>query len=160
MTLRLVGAAVLVVAAAAACGPAEDPPSGAAASSSSPAEDPAGDAPLVLAVDVPDPLVAGRPVTWRLTVANRSLSDVTLDFASSQQGDVVLLAPAGREAYRWSDGMMFAQGLRETELAAGSEETFELTGRLDVAPGEYTLEASATSDPAPEPRTRIVTVVG
>jgi hypothetical protein len=156
VTLRLLGAAVLVLA---ACGSGDEGSSG-AGGSPPPAADLAGDAALVLVVDVPDPLVAGRPVTWTLTVSNRSATDVTLTFPSSQQGDVALVAPDGREAYRWSDGMMFAQAIVATQLAAGGEETFELTGPLDVPPGEYTLEASATSDPAPKPVTRMVTVDG
>ena len=155
--LRLLGAAVLVLA---ACGSGEEGSSGVAAGSPPAPADPTGGAALVLAVDAPAPLVAGRPLTWTLTVANRSSTDVTLSFPSSQQGDVALVAPDGSEAYRWSDGMMFAQGITATRLAAGDEETFELTGPLEVAPGEYTLEASAASNPAPEPVTRTVSVEG
>ena len=115
---------------------------------------------LTLAIDGLGELVAGEPVTWRLTVTNATDEGVTLGFASGQQGDVALVGDDGTEVYRWSDGMMFSQALAEAPLEVGGEITFELAGTLDVEPGAYLLTASVPSDPAPEPVTTEVTVSG
>ena len=161
MTRRLLCLLGLVVAVA-ACGSGDDPgPEVAAgAAGSTETETEAVEGVLALEVDVPAPLVAGAPVTWPLVVTNGTGAAVTLTFPSGQQGEVVLTAPDGSEAYRWSEGMMFSQALTETELAAGSEVGFELSGTLEVEPGTYTLEASVPSDPAPDPVRREVTVTG
>ena len=156
MTLRLLGALAVVV--ALSCGSGDDEPSAAAGRPAATGAEPAGA--LALTVRVPDPLVAGQPVTWHLLATNRSDADVTLTFPSAQRGEVVLLDGDGGEAYRWSDGMLFAQALGEEGLAAGDELAIELPGRLDVAPGTYRLEAGTTSDPAPDPVVREVVVTG
>lgn len=158
MTPRLLWLLVLVV--VAACGSGEDPAPDVAAGGGSSTEAPAAGGALALEVDVPAPLVAGAPVTWPLIVTNGTGETVALSFPSGQQGEVVLIAPDGSEAYRWSEGMMFSQALTEVEVGAGSEVGFELAGTLDVEPGTYTLEASVPSDPAPEPVRREVTVAG
>lgn len=163
MILRLLGLAGLV--ALAACGSGQNPALEGARSTTSTTGGGANGGPsngggaLSLAVDVPDELVAGGQVTWRLTVTNRSDDDITLAFTSGRHGDVVLRA-GGEEAYRWSEGMVFAQVLTDVAVPAGGEVTFELPGTLDVEPGPYVLEASVPADPAPEPVTRDVTVTG
>jgi len=158
MTLRVLCLPVLV--AVAACGSGQDPVVEGAGEATSSTAAPGGDGELSLAIEVPDDLVAGQPVTWRLTVTNGTDVPVTLAFTSGQQGEVVLVGANGTEAYRWSEGMMFAQSLTETELAAGADMALELPGTLDVDPGTYVLEASAPSEPAPEPVIKDVTVTG
>lgn len=112
---------------------------------------------LTLAVEH-DGLRAGELVTWRLTVTNGTGADVTLAFRSGQSGDVVLRAD-GEERYRWSEGMAFTEAIREEPLAAGDSATYELTGGpLAVPPGDYDLEATLVSDPAPPPVTDEVAV--
>lgn len=162
MTLRLLGLVVVALSLAVACGSGQDPSlegdvsteevDGAAAHT-----DLDG---LVLTVELPDALVAGQPVTWRLTVTNKTDEDLTLAFPSGKQGEVVLTGESGAEAYRWSDGMMFSQALTEVPVAAGADVTFELPGELDVEPGSYLLVASVPSEPAPEALSREVTVTG
>ena len=150
MSRRLLAALAVALAASAACG---------AATSTSTAG-PAGADALSLAVRPTEPLTAGALVEWRLVVGNPTGEDVVLSFPSGQQGDVVLRAPDGTEAYRWSEGMMFTQALGEVPLAAGDEVTFTLAGTLAAEPGGYVLEATVTSDPAPEPVRADVTVEG
>ena len=141
--------AALLVVGVAGCGGA----------SSTSAEEPAGAGALSLAVRPSEPLRAGAPVTWRLVVTNPTDADAVLVFSTGQQGEVVLRAADGTEAYRWSEGMMFTQAVSEVPLPAGEEVTFSLTGPFGVAPGDYVLEASVVSDPAPEPLRADVTVV-
>ena len=123
------------------------------------AEEPGGADGVSLAVRPSEPLRAGAPVTWRLVVTNPTDVDEVLVFSTGQQGEVVLRAADGTEAYRWSEGMVFSQAVTEVPLPAGDEVTFSLTGPLEVAPGGYVLEASVASDPAPEPLRADVTVV-
>ncbi len=147
--------ALVGLVALAACGSGEDPVlEGDQASEEAPAEG------IALTIDGLGELVAGEPVSWRLTVTNATDEGVTLVFPSGQQGDVALVDGDGTEVYRWSDGMMFSQALVETPLEAGAEVTFELPGDLDVDPGTYLLTASVPSDPAPEPVTTEVTISG
>jgi hypothetical protein len=105
---------------------------------------------LSLSVDHGE-LVAGDVPTFHLTVRNGTGDDVVLTFASGQSGDVVL-SQGGDERWRWSAGLAFTQAIREEPLPAGAEATYELSGSpLAVPPGDYTLEATLTSDPAPPP---------
>ena len=111
-----------------------------------------------LDVRVPDPLVAGQPVTWTLSVKSDEDEAVTLVFSSGQDGDVVL-EREGEELYRWSDGRFFTQALRCRDVPPGATLTFELRGEsLDVEPGDYTLRATLAASPAPPPVERPVTV--
>ena len=161
MTLRLLGLLALVVIVG-ACGSGDDPALGGDVRSQEvDGVDGAGDGPgLVLTVELPEELVAGQSVTWRLTVTNGTEEDVVLAFPSGQQGEVVLTGADCAEAYRWSDEMMFSQALTEVPVAAGGEVSFELPGELDVEPGSYLLVASVGSEPAPEALSRTVTVTG
>jgi hypothetical protein len=111
------------------------------------ASDPAGGLEVRLEVDPPVP-VAGRPVEWRFTLANRGGAPSHLTFRSGQQGEVVLLAGA-EERYRWSRDKMFVMMLSERELAAGEEWGFVLEDMLEVEPGEYALKATVTARPEP-----------
>ena len=141
--------AALLLAGIPACGDA----------ASTTADEPGGAGALSLAVRPSEPLRSGAPVTWRLVVSNPTDADQVLVFSTGQQGEVVLRAADGTEAYRWSEGMVFSQAVTEVPLPAGDEVTFSLTGPLEVAPGGYVLEASVASDPAPEPLRADVTVV-
>lgn len=136
-------AAVLILSALAGCG--DDDADGARGPGDAPPEDP-----LTLSV-MWDGLTAGSPVEWRFVVRNQSDAPVSLTFSSGQDGDVVLLDDAEQVVYRWSEGRMFTQALRERALAAGEELRFTLEGTLDVAPGTYSLRATVSAEPAPPP---------
>lgn len=147
--MALVVAAALVV--GTGCGGDPDPGAGGAG-------DEAAGTDLSLAVSWDEALVAGEPVTWALTVTNEG-APVTLEFRSGQQGEVVLTADDGTEAYRWSDDRSFTAALIEQPLDAGASETFELTeDELDVEPGSYRLTATVPSDPPVPPVEQTVTV--
>jgi len=152
VTSRLVGLFGLVV--AVACGSGQEPAADGPETTGSRSPVP------TLSLEEPGRLVAGGPVVWRLTLGNPTGDDVTLAFTSGQQGEVVLTDADGTEAYRWSEGMVFAQALSDVAVPAGGEVSFELTGLLDVEPGTYDLEAGVPSDPTPAPRRTEVTVTG
>lgn len=103
-------------------------------------------------------LTSGSDVEWRFVVRNRSGAALSLTFPTGQDGELVLLGDDEAVAYRWSDGRVFAQAVRERELAAGAELRFSLAGTLDVAPGTYSLRATLLARPAPAPVVERVTV--
>lgn len=151
LSLRLAAVIGAGLAVATACG--GDPTPGA-----DDAGDVAAGTELSLAVSWGPALIAGEPVTWALTVTNEG-APVTLEFRSGQQGDVVLTAADGSEAYRWSADRSFTAALVEQPLGAGSSETFELAeDDLDVEPGSYLLTASVPSKPPVPPVQETVTV--
>lgn len=176
MSIRVLAvvAALASSVALAACGTDDEPVAASGAEAGPDDEQPAGpddgdadepgdarndDAPT-LAVDAPGDLVAGGPVTWRLTITNPTDDDVTYGFPTAQQGEVTL-RDGDAELYRWSDGMVFAQALTELTVPAGEEVTVELGGgSLDVEPGDYRLEASLPVTPGPEPVVGDVSVSG
>lgn len=113
-----------------------------------------------LEVDVPEPLRSGEPVTWEVDVTNPTDEEMVLTFPDGRSADVTLTdLEANEEAYRWSDGQMFTQAVREEPLAAGETQTFELEEpSLDVEPGSYGLAAHLTAEEAPAPVLRVVEV--
>ncbi len=115
---------------------------------------------LTLEVDFAEPLKAGQPVRFELTLTNQDAEAVTLQFNSGQRGDVVL-SQDGAVAYQWSEGMVFTQALAEEVVGPEGSATYTLEGpMLSVEPGEYQLVASVTANPAPEPVELTVTVQG
>ncbi|MGH9000474.1 MAG: BsuPI-related putative proteinase inhibitor, partial [Acidimicrobiia bacterium] len=108
----------------------------------------------------PDPLRSGQPATWTLTLGNAGVEAVTLTFASSQEGDVVLRRRSGGEAYRWSGAKFFAEAIRRVRLRPNEEKVYTLEEKaLDVDPGAYELTATIEAVPAPEPIRRQVEVL-
>jgi hypothetical protein len=114
---------------------------------------------VVRAAATPDPAKAASRVTWMVEVRNSSRRAVTLDFATDQRADVVLLRDDGREAYRWSTGRTFAPTAARQRLEPGARKTYRLRGILDVAPGTYQLVANLSSDPSPPPGRRTIEVI-
>lgn len=103
-------------------------------------------------------LTAGEDVEWLFVVRNQSGTDLSLTFPTGQDAEVVLLGDDEAVAYRWSDGRVFTQAVRQQELAAGAELRFSLEGTLQVASGTYSLRATLLARPAPPPVVERVTV--
>jgi hypothetical protein len=96
----------------------------------------------------PDPLVAGKPVTWSLTVRNDSGEAVTLTFPSGKQGDVVLEDDRNAEVYRWSGGRFFTEAVIRKQLRPDQEVVYRLEEpSLSVEPGDYHLVATLAAEP-------------
>lgn len=106
---------------------------------------------------LPDPLVSFEDAQWTLTVSNGTDSDVTLEFATSQRGDVVLL-DGDEERYRWSQGRAFTQVVGTSTVTAGATVDYVLNGVLEVGAGSYDLVAELVSNPAVPPTSTTVTV--
>jgi len=120
--------------------------------------EPAQQLDAVLDVRAQGPVRTGQPVTWVLELEHRGDAAVVLRFGSGQDGDVVLLR-GEEEIYRWSEGMLFTQAIRCRTVQAGGRVVFELRGEvLDVEPGDYTLRATLSSEPAPPPAEKPITV--
>ncbi|MFL5577323.1 MAG: BsuPI-related putative proteinase inhibitor [Gemmatimonadaceae bacterium] len=82
-------------------------------------------------------------------VTNSSDKALELQFPSGQTHEFVILDSAGRTVWRWSEGRLFTQALRNTVLDAGETATYE--GSWDAAGhrGTFTAVATLRSDNHP-----------
>ena len=90
------------------------------------------------------------PMRLALHVVNTSKRRVELTFPSGQTHDFVILDTAGREVWRWGNGRMFTQTLRNKLLGAGdSMELEESLKSVTLAPGRYIARGTLASDNYP-----------
>jgi hypothetical protein len=90
------------------------------------------------------------PMRLALHVVNTSKKRLELTFPSGQTHDFVILDSVGREVWRWGNGRMFTQSLRNKLLGGG--EALEMVEELPsarLAPGTYTVRATLTSQNYP-----------
>jgi Intracellular proteinase inhibitor len=89
----------------------------------------------------------GGEITFALNVVNNTKKNVELDFPTGQTHDFVVIDSVGREMWRWSEGRMFTQALRNKLLGRGeSLEIAETMKRAKPLPaGRYTARALLTS---------------
>jgi hypothetical protein len=108
----------------------------------------------------PTPLRVG-PVTWTVTVTNRTGHGLALTFPSGKRADVSL-EKGGKAVYQWGRGMLFTQLVTHLTIAAGGRRAFTLDEPgLEVDPGDYTLVVVLAVAGHPELRSRTpVTVRG
>lgn len=97
-------------------------------------------------VDMP---VGARAVRFVLTVANGTGKRVELTFPTGQTHDFVVLDVTGRELWRWSDGRMFTQLMRNKLLDGRDVVTYDEIWAAPPSAGRYTLVAVLRSDSHP-----------
>ena len=93
---------------------------------------------------------SGNAVSFSLQVVNNTRKGVELTFPTGQTHDFVVLDSTGRALWRWAEGRMFTQTLRNKLLGRG--ESFEVEAemkRTPLAPGRYTARAVLTSQNYP-----------
>lgn len=93
---------------------------------------------------------SGNAISFSLQVVNHTRKGVELTFPTGQTHDFVVLDSAGREMWRWAEGRMFTQTLRNKSLSRG--EAFEVAARMSrapLAPGRYVARATLTSQNYP-----------
>jgi hypothetical protein len=83
----------------------------------------------------------GNEISLALHVVNNTKKNVELTFATGQTHDFIVVDSVGREVWRWAQGRMFTQTLRNKLLGGG--ETLEVEERVkdSLAPGRYTARA-------------------
>jgi hypothetical protein len=90
------------------------------------------------------------PIRLALHVVNTGKKRVELTFPTGQTHDFVVLDTAGREVWRWGNGRMFTQALRNKLLGAGGTmELEEDIASVSLKPGRYTVRAMLTSENYP-----------
>ncbi len=83
-------------------------------------------------------------------VANTTKKRVEITFPSGQTYDFVILDSLGREVWRWGNGRMFTQALRNKLLGGGEAMDLEETVTTPtLAPGRYIARAVLTSENYP-----------
>ncbi len=85
-----------------------------------------------------------------LHVTNTTKKSVEITFPSGQTHDFVILDAAGRELWRWAQGRMFTQSLRNRPLGGGEGISLEETwNAATLPPGVYTAKATLKSQNYP-----------
>ena len=79
----------------------------------------------------------------RMTLENSTGLPLRLEFGSGQSFDLFLKNARGNRVYTWSATRMFAMALRE-ETVEG-ERNWTANDRLNLEPGQYTMEAVLTT---------------
>ncbi len=90
-----------------------------------------------------------RTVRFALSVTNGTSRRVELNFPSGQTHDFVVLDVTGREVWRWSDGRMFTQLMKNRLLEARDMVTYDEQWPAPPSAGKYTLVAVLHSDSHP-----------
>lgn len=94
----------------------------------------------------------GGVVVFNLRLTNESGRRLELNFPDGYTHDVTVLDAAGREVWRWSDGRLFTQAMRNKLL--GADESFEVRERWspDGRRGTFTavVELRSTNFPIAE----------
>jgi hypothetical protein len=138
ITVPLLATAVLVF----ACGPR----SHTSAVAARPAV--AADSAVTAAVRV-DAAPGSRTVRFALSVTNGTSKRIELNFPSGRTHDFVVLDATGREVWRWSDGRMFTQLMKNRMVEARDIVTFDERWPAPPSAGRYTLVAVLHSDSHP-----------
>ena len=89
------------------------------------------------------------PMRLALHVVNTGKKRVELTFPSGQTHDFVILDTAGREVWRWGNGRMFTQALRNKLLSAGATIEMEEETSVKLAPGRYIARGTLASNNYP-----------
>jgi hypothetical protein len=85
-----------------------------------------------------------------LHVVNNTKRRVELTFPGGQTYDFVVIDSIGRELWRWGDGRMFTQAIRNKPLSSGDALDFEETWvSPPLAPGRYTARGMLSSENFP-----------
>ena len=87
-------------------------------------------------------------VRFAIEVANESGKRVELLFPDGRTHDFAVLDSVGHEVWRWSEGRMFTQGMRNRLLDAHDSTVYDERWE-PPAPGRYTLVAQLNSDNYP-----------
>jgi hypothetical protein len=88
--------------------------------------------------------IADDAVDLALQVRNDGGRRAEVKFPNGQTHDFIVLDSLGREAWRWSDGRLFTQTVRNRHLNSG--DSFTITERwTSPAPGSYTIVARLRS---------------
>ena len=103
----------------------------------------------------------GSAVTFALHVTNNASKRLELTFPSGLTHDIVVMDTVGREVWRWSQGRMFTQTLRNTLLSGGETLDLDETWKdASLPPGRYTARAELTSVNYPLVKETPFTVTG
>jgi len=94
-------------------------------------------------------VTVNHSVKVSLRVTNVGDHAVEIDFPSGKTHDVVILDSTGHEVWRWSEGRMFTQAVRNTLLGANETVTYEETWNPRGRTGTFTAVARLESNNHP-----------
>ena len=89
---------------------------------------------------------ADSSVRFALHIVNTGKKRLELNFPSGQTYDFVILDTLGREMWRWGNGRMFTQAVRNKALGGGEALDLEETlAAFTLPPGRYMARGTLTS---------------
>lgn len=106
-------------------------------------------APIVTTFDVTRPKDDTDKLRFSLNVRNNTGKMLELRFPDGQTHDFVVKDFAGKEIWRWSEGRMFTQAVRNTLLGANETVTYEETWNPGTRTGDFTAVARLESNNHP-----------
>jgi hypothetical protein len=106
------------------------------------AGDASGAAPGATPLAVSFQIQAGDSVAFVLQATNTTAAPLAVQFPSGQSYDFSV-EDAGRTVWRWSDGMMFTQMVRNETLAPGETRTYREVWHPDASLRGRSLAATA-----------------
>jgi len=84
----------------------------------------------------------GDGLRFAMQVANAGAKSIELAFPDGQTHDIVVVDSIGRPLWRWSEGRMFTQAMRNSALSGG--DTLRIAETWERPTGHGTLTAIAT----------------
>lgn len=107
------------------------------------------DVPSAAALSASTQISVGPTVRVSLRVTNTADHAVEINFPSGKTHDVVILDSTGHEVWRWSEGRMFTQAVRNTLLGANETVTYEESWNPRGLTGDFTAVARLESNNHP-----------
>jgi hypothetical protein len=104
-----------------------------------------GSATLATSFDIAQ---SGDQVRFAFRVVNKTPKNVEVNFPTGQAYDFVVLDSVGREVWRWADGRIFTQSVRNKLLGKGESITLAETW-APAKPGKFTAVAMLRSSNYP-----------
>jgi hypothetical protein len=89
--------------------------------------------------------VEHKSIRFALDVTNPTKKDVEITFPDGQTHDFIVLDSVGREMYRWGEGRMFTQSVRNHTIDGGETMHIAEQANLDLPPGSYVAIAKLRS---------------
>ena len=95
---------------------------------------------------------AGDNVKVQVSLVNKTAKPYAVKFMTSQKLDVIINDLKGKQVYKWSEGLRFAQVVNELKVEAGDTWSHELTiqigkGERQLPPGTYNVVVMLLGEP-------------
>jgi hypothetical protein len=100
----------------------------------------------------------------QISLVNKTKAPYVIHFMTSQKTDILMNDLRGKQVYKWSEGLRFAQVLDDLTVQPGDTWAHEITvqvgkGEHKISPGTYAIIVTLPGDPVMTAEAKIVTIV-